>query len=191
MSRGGSRRGAGRSGLNAKAESVLKLDVRRCVREGWLVEGRSATLNWSRGDERIGSIGYTVEADRIQLDYCVNGKPVWQPIPRRWTACHFGGRRQWFGCPTCERSVAVLYLRRGWFACRTCKGIAYQSQSEDFLTRVHRRRERFEARLGDHWSRPEGMHQTTYERLMAQIWDCETVLDGLMVMFMERRGWLG
>ena len=68
-------------------------------------------------------------------------------------------------------------------------GIAYQSQSEDFLTRIHRKRERLEATLGGRWSRPKGMHRTTYKRLISQIRECESVLDNLLWRFLDSRGW--
>jgi len=190
VSRGGRRHGAGRPGHRMQAEVMQRLDIRLLVRKGVLVSGDAGRWRWLRNGTEVASIGYTVEQDRLHLNYQSNGRPVWQPIPRRWTGCHFGGRRQWFGCPTCERSVAVLYFRQGRFACRTCQNVAYQSQSEDFLTSIHRRRERFEARLDGDWSRPKGMHLTTYKLLMSQIRECEMVLDGLLVMFMERRGWL-
>ena len=188
MSRGGRRRGAGRPGHRLIAGATLRLDVRQMVRQGLHV-GDIGCWRWHRSGEVFATIGYQVLADRVQLSYQHNGAPVHQWIARRWTPCHFGGLRQWFGCPNCERSVAVLYFRRGRFGCRTCQGIAYQSQSEAFLTRIHRKRERLEARLGGRCSRPKGMHQTTYKRLRSQIRECESVLDNLLWRFLDSRGW--
>ena len=61
------------------------------------------------------------------------------------------------------------------------------SQSDDYKTRVLRKRERLEARLRDDRSRPTGMHQVTYERLLVQIDECEMTLDGLLVEFINYR----
>ena len=48
------------------------------------------------------------------------------------TPCNFGGVRYWFGCPSCGRRVAVLYLAPGdvYFRCRNCNNLSYQSRND-------------------------------------------------------------
>ena len=47
------------------------------------------------------------------------------------TPCNFGGVRYWFGCPSCGRRVAVLYLAPGdvYFRCRHCNNLSYRSRN--------------------------------------------------------------
>lgn len=45
------------------------------------------------------------------------------------TGCNFGGCRYWFCCPSCEKSVGVLYFRNDQFACRNCYNLTYRSRN--------------------------------------------------------------
>ena len=47
------------------------------------------------------------------------------------TPCNFGGVRYWFGCPSCGRRAAVLYLAPGdiYFMCRHCNNLSYNSRN--------------------------------------------------------------
>ena len=38
-----------------------------------------------------------------------------------------------------------------------------------------------DAKLGANWQRPKGMHETTHERLMSAIWECEELRDATLV----------
>jgi len=79
----------------------------------------------------------------------------------------------------------VLYLRGG-FACRHCSRVVYASQSEDALGRLWRKQEKAEAKLGENWQRPKGMHRTTYERVLNRILDCEGRRDDALCEFALR-----
>ena len=61
----------------------------------------------------------------------------------------------------------MLYLRAGRFACRHCQRLTYLSQSGDALARGWQRQAHIEAKLGDYWGRPKGMHHATHERLLS------------------------
>ena len=187
MGTGGSRSGAGRPAQHVKAEHCRKLDVRHWQREGALRPGCSVVWIWTNREtgERLASIGYQVETDRVVLDYSVNGEPRKQNIWLTETPCNYGGTRQWFTCPVRGERVAVLYLRAGRFACRKCQRIAYASQSGDALDRTWRKQHKAEAKLGPDWTRPKGMHETTRERLLSIIWDCEERRDAALSMHME------
>ena len=62
----------------------------------------------------------------------------------------------------------------------------YASQSEDSIGRSWLRQNRLEARLGDDWSRPMGMHQRTYDRLLERLWGCEDQRDCAIAAYLGR-----
>jgi hypothetical protein len=170
MARGGSRWGAGRPGWHVKAEHCRSIDVRRWQREGILQPGRFGAWAWTDAEtgKQVASISYGIEPGAVVLDYSMGGRLMHQRLSILATPCHFGGHRQWFGCPHCVRRVAVLF-----FLCRRCSRVVYASQSDDALGRMWRMQAKIERRLGEHWQRPKSMHRTTYDRLMAKIMDCE------------------
>ena len=51
------------------------------------------------------------------------------------TACHIGGTRAWFVCPSCGRRCAILYPVQ----CRQCLGLHYASEHESKLDRLLRK----------------------------------------------------
>lgn len=192
MGTGGMRNGAGRPGWHVKAEHCRKIDARRWAREGILQAGRSGDWSWTDPDtgERLASIGYSAGPEAVRLIYSMNSTPMQQHVPILKTGCNYGGWRYWFGCPSCGKRVAVLYLRNRGFACRKCNRIAYASQSEDALGRTWRKQSKIEWRLGEHWQRPKGMHQSTHERLLAVIFGCEERREAGLAAFVQRLGWL-
>lgn len=52
------------------------------------------------------------------------------------TGCNFGGCRYWFCCPSCDKSVGILYFRNDVFACRDCHNLTYRSRN---MSRSQRR----------------------------------------------------
>ena len=110
--------------------------------------------------------------------YRVNDQSISELIRIERTNCTFGG--------SCVVSVppllsaAKVYLRGARFACRKCHQLVYAIQSQDGIGRTWRR----QARLGDDWSRPRGMHQRTYERLMARLYACEEQRDAAISAFL-------
>lgn len=191
MSRGGWRFGAGRPGWHVKAEHLRRIDVRRWAREGMLVPGCRGGWCWRDPDsgETTASIGYASEAGAVVLSFAAGDEAVRQRVPILTTGCNYGGARQWFGCPQCGRRVAILYLRGRRFACRTCQRVAYASQSEDDVGRAWRKQSKAEAKLGDDWSRPKGMHRATHHRLLESISECEEHRDQALLGFAARMGW--
>lgn len=174
MGRGGMRHNAGRPGWHIKAEHCRRIDARRWQREGILAGGRAGTWAWTDAEtgEQLASIGYRSERGTVVLTYNLNDKPVRQWLPILHTPCHFGGLRQWFGCPGCARRVAVLFLRSSGFLCRHCNRVAYASQSDDAMGRAWRVQAKIESRLADGHERPKGMHMATHIKLMNEIIDC-------------------
>lgn len=188
MGTGGTRYGAGRPGWHVKAEHCRSIDARRWAREGILQAGRSGGWAWTEPHtgKQTASISYLVAADAVALIYSMNGMPVRQHVPILTTDCNYGGQRHWFGCPGCGKRVAVLYLRNRGFACRKCNRVAYASQSADGLDRTWRKQSKIERRLGGNWQRPKGMHQSTHDRLLKVIYDCEGRRDAALASFVDR-----
>lgn len=183
MSKGGSRPGAGRPGWHVKAENCRKIDVREWQRFGCLEP--SACGTWYFGDRA--SVDYSSEADAVVLRHDLAGRAMEQRVPITRTACHYGGERPWFVCPSCTRRAALLYLRSGaGFGCRRCSTVAYASQREDAITRSWRRQGKIERRLGVHHTRLDGMRQTTHVALLDQIVHCEEQRAKALVVALKR-----
>lgn len=142
-------------------------------------------LNWTRGEEPIGSISY--EADMTDPDNAQlilkytrglgdNAEKVRQIIHLTYSQPHYGGRRWWMICPYGGTRCGKLYLPGNGdrFASRKAWRLGYQSQRMaerdrpfEALFRLQRRlggEQGWEAGLGP---RPKGMWHRTYERM----WD--------------------
>lgn len=190
MGKGGHRCNAGRTASHIKAERCFRIDARRWARAGLLCVGSAGAWVWRDAETgtETGRIAYRGETGGVLLDFAVNGEPVRQRIGTQRTACNYGGGRVWFACPRCGRRVAVLFLRgNAGFICRHCGRIAYSSQSEDVTGRAWRKQRKVEAKLGEGWSRPKGMHRVTHETLLAVIVGCEQLREEALFEFMRRR----
>ncbi len=188
MSRGGYRYNAGRPASKGKCEACLRLDVPSMRKRGALKAGSIGSWSWhnKRTGEHTGTIGYRTQSDVLVLDYSLNGEPKTQRVPILRTHCTYGNTRPWFACPHCAARVGVLYMRRGGFYCRKCARVAYYSQSEDECGRAWIKQQKAEAKLGDGWRRPKGMHETTRERLLEIIWHCEEMRENALAAFIAR-----
>ena len=167
-------------------EGRISIDVRRWNRDGLLVPHRTFSWTWSRGDERLASIGVAVEpfarAVLLTFQWRRRGASEWARTSERvaisWTKCALGGVRPWLLCPAdagegqcCGRRVAVLYANGPGFACRQCCGFTYTSQSESPHDRSIRRVRKTRMLLGGGPSivdpfpgKPPRMHWRTYGR---------------------------
>ena len=191
MGAGGMRCGAGRPGYKVKAEHLLRVEIGRWHRGGYLHAGRSFTWSWHRGDEPTGNIGVLVQgADALVLQYMVGSdgqrRDGSQTIRLAHTPCNYGKSRPWFVCPVCQRRAGVLFMRAGRFACRRCQKVAYASQSCDLLDRLWRKQSKIESRLVQHWQRPKGMRQRTYARLIAVLLEGEERRENEFARFVAR-----
>lgn len=191
MGKGGARWGAGRPGTKAIGEHLHRVDVRIWSRRGYLSEHGHFVWSWSCGGEPSGSVSVWVRpGESVTLSFTVGTsgarRTVSQSVRLEQVPCRFGGSRSWFACPCCGRRGAVLYLRSGRFACRTCQRVAYASQSEDLVGRMWRKQRQLEARLGDHWRRPKGMHHRTHKRLLDAIVECESIREQALEQFAAR-----
>lgn len=162
--------------------------MRQFKQRGLLFPGSNFTWRWhyGSGGESAGSIGVRIEQHQLALMFSANGTYAGHTVELDRTPCNFGGFRPWFRCPHCARRAGVLFLRGKTFMCRRCGGVKYSSQSDDRIGRTWRRQYRLEARLGENWARPKGMHHKTRTRLLDRIWQCEEVRDEAIEMFMLR-----
>lgn len=75
------------------------------------------------------TVPITVRQDALELFFPLGTGRALQTVRLRHSVGHRGGKRLWFGCPTCARRVGVLYHQNGLpFRCRICCGLAYPSQ---------------------------------------------------------------
>jgi hypothetical protein len=142
--------GSGRWGYHRKAtivEVCRVLDLGKIARKGEFVPWYTGSVSWSRGEEVVASIGYTVRPAGgrliLQLSYRWTrageaGEDVELPIRLETTPLHFGGCRWWGICPlivsgvACNRRSGKLYLPPGakYFGCRECHDLTYRSCQE-------------------------------------------------------------
>lgn len=97
-----------------------------------------------------------------------------------WTACNYGGNRQWFKCPHCSKRVGVLYGLDSGFLCRHCYDLSYSSQSEGRLDGLIRKARNISNKIENergYFEKPKGMHWKTYNRLVKQECDISDHVD--------------
>lgn len=179
--------GSGRPGWHRKVEDHRSIDVNRLHREGCLAPGYSGGWEWRCDGERVANISMHCDDDALTLEFRFrqNGgdwQDVSQLVRLQRTPCGFGGSRPWFICPGivngkhCGRRVAKLLAGGAYFLCRKCYRLNYASQSEQRFDRLLRKANRLRRGLGGDpgtgsfiAARPKGMHQRTYENIVAEI----------------------
>lgn len=154
----------------------LMIDIRWMRKNGLLVLNTAGSMSWECRGKETGCVGYRVEDDHLILRYWnkhMDGE--WESIEDAicftWTPCNFGGRRQWFLCPECNRRVAVVYGGK-YFRCRHCQNLTYASQQEDKADRFMRKSRKIRRQMGGSnnliepfpW-KPKNMHWSTCWRL--------------------------
>jgi len=157
-------------------DDVRCLNLRKLVRGGWLAPGGASAWTWP-GTDRF-SILISAAPDHIELTSRVSDKSraLQQVIHLDRTACHLGGSRLWFKCPSfwCRRRTDKLYLG-DIFRCRRCLRLAYPSTRDNATNRALRRAQKIRARLGGSRSlaepfpsKPKWMRWDTYFWLQDQ-----------------------
>lgn len=71
-------------------------------------------------------------------------------IVTTWTSMHFGGHRQWFLCPSCDRRCAVIYSIGGGslWGCRICMDGRYACEHKSPQDRRFQKAFKIRKRLG-------------------------------------------
>ena len=139
---------------------------------------------------RIASVKHRLgqHANAISMNYSFKGKPYAYDVGITTSSCHYGNYRYWFICPHCGKRVGVLYCAR-LYVCRQCIGANYATQLmqpiDKLFSKVAKIRHRLQWQQGiahGHGSRPKGMHQTTYDRLVAEH---DRIADNLLGLELE------
>lgn len=179
--------GSGRHGSKRKAEHLRALDVNRLHRDGCLDDDSYSVRAWRCDDGDIVTIGLLCDGASLTLRYRIqlsgaDWKDIEERVPLERMPCRYGGSRPWFRCPgnvngrPCYRRAGKLFLAGRYFLCRHCQRVAYTSQSETPLDRLHRRRDKVRAAMGAQRGfngyippRPKGMWYRSYFRKLDAI----------------------
>lgn len=133
-------------------DDLPRMDVRVWAKKGRTEPGQHFGESWSR----MGSPSIRLDV-RVHLGYFhVQGErrfgdkwiPIEVKIGRRFTKCHFGGRRIWFECHRCGLRAAILYVDGVKMHCRRCADLPYRVQCENTTDRLIRRLQKLRKRLG-------------------------------------------
>ncbi len=194
--------GCGSGGWNRMSRSTIedlrRISVHSLLRDRVLNGPCSCTVSWSRGGERVASIGVLGGRDCIHMHYRVQcqGESEWRQVAEDiridWRPNHYGGATPFFVCPHCRRSVWHIYLTGGRNVCRHCARLTYESRrsrSYDHLAEsVHRLRMKLGGEPGFDSliaKKPKGMHQKTYDAMCDRIHALESA------SWDRAAGWLG
>jgi hypothetical protein len=183
VGKGGYRCGAGRPGWRCKVEHSWPLDVRRFKAHKLLNAGIWFGWGWNRNGEPCGSVGVTMFADSMRVDYRLTRhgetRELRTIVSLVRIPCRFGGARTLFLCPDCHRRCLVVYGfdRFGSFSCRRCMNLAYASEAEDTTGRLWRKERKLEAKLSEDGQRRKGMHWRTFDRICNKLIEVEVARD--------------
>ncbi len=156
------------------------VDIRYLKKHDLLRTGHYGSLSWSCRGKPTGSIQYRIEKSGITLIYkarlnAEEWKAIKQFVPFDYTPCHYGGKRTWLLCPTCNKRVICIYGAGTYFSCRHCYNLNFQSQHEDHHDRQMSKTHGIRKKLGGEPglsnpfpNKPKGMHWKTYLRLYQQ-----------------------
>ena len=180
-------------------EATLRIDMRALRRRGFVKPGcvMSGLWRWSQSGEASGSVALAVELDGpdaggiLRLNYAQDGVPRCDRVSIIAALCRYGGHRFYFLCPVRDARCEVLSFAHGRWASRQAQKLAYFSQSEDALGRLHRARAKAEARAFgmDGHAAPRGANR---KRLFARWEALEDATDELFTSEAVRRfGHLG
>jgi len=169
-----------------------KLDL-ASFKKAWFEHRRIGTMTWSRGNQKTGSIGYTLTPRTIELRYTSgrgdHKEEITEVIPFAFTDQPFGGQRRWFLCKACQRRCRVL-IGGTYFRCRQCYRATYESQYETYRAPYLCKAETLRKRLGADPGisnplppKPKGMHWRTYRRIEETNWNAacqiEHIINGM------------
>lgn len=184
MGTGGSRWGAGRRGYRVKAEDASPLDIRLLRTKRAIGDVHPFVWEWWMGNRSCGNVGVMLALDEMHLIYRTRnnsadeGTQRTQSISISRTPCNFGGEREWFDCPRCQRRCAVIYFRWNHFACRRCQQVAYASQSGGPLDRLLNKARKARARVV--WPKPRGIRWATQRALSERADHLEAIAERIL-----------
>jgi hypothetical protein len=114
-----------------------------------------------------------VPPDREALILTRGNQKYWVPVT--WRDWAHGGKRVYYRCLGCGRSVLTLFLGRSGFRCRTCERLGYLSEGGDWQ-RLLVKAAKARARVGPYQSlsdpfpemRPKGRWRKRHRRLVKE-----------------------
>ena len=153
------------------------INVRLWAKQRLLKRGSRFIHTWLLNNVEIGSMMVFIESDRCRMRYQHSRLGIVETsVVLDQNACHFGGARKYFRCPSCGTQRVILYCFGGGFACRQCMGLNYPSTRQSHGERAAHMVERLQMRLGGDPGvfegvpgRPRWMRHRTYERHVARI----------------------
>ncbi len=186
--------GSGRpSNYTRVVESTKRIDIRYMRRQCLLKPGLSGNLNWSRNGELTASVAFTVGSDQVTISYRYRNRlsaSDWQDIERHIrlseTPCHYGGARQWFLCPRCNRRCEVLCGADKYFLCRQCYRLPYQTQLENEHGRACIKRNKLHDKLKSSYRRP--LWGKSRERLLERYLAADVEANRALITCCEKLG---
>jgi hypothetical protein len=134
-----------------------------------------ATIQWGQGSSV--DLEFDPIHEQLRLSWQSEGESFKQTIYLTTTGPNFGGKRRWFVCDQSGDRVRKLYwcpvqgrVGGGWYG-RNALGLTYYSQRLSRSDRPMLRAQRIRRKLGsddgmDEPEKPNGMHWTTYNRLL-------------------------
>lgn len=150
----------------ALTDQYQGLDVRQMRRDGWLISNTRVTFQSDYGTRIL-----SIYDDRLLVQEggaCLSISLIWRP-------CNLGGKRPVLLCPDCAQPAYILYHRWWAYSCRRCAQLSYASQYENAYLRSISRANRTRAKIDSRNTlmfpipaKPKGMHEKTYQRLVAQ-----------------------
>lgn len=185
-------------------EGHRRLDCLLLRKRGLLVDGSSGTITWTSGDGEKNFIHVLGGRHSIQLIYNFrrNGgawQDVCETVHLDWSPRHHGGAQPYFGCPKCGSRRRYLIGAGARFLCRACHGLVHAASREGHSDRVFRRSWKLKRRIGadlavggPRGTRPKGMHQATYAKLLRAVeeTECAAMDDSYLALLrMQSRGW--
>lgn len=172
--------GSGRYSLfrATTTSDMLDVDLAWLRKRSILERAYWSTISWSRGERQYASLSVLGRLEGLELSYAIGSgeekTSIRDFIPYTYTDTNFGGRRQWFECPSCGKNCRVIYGGE-YFRCRQCSGLKYESQYEKSFSRAIDRALKIRRKLDDYGGiddpfpqKPKGMHWKTYYRLSAE-----------------------
>ena len=197
--------GSGRYGGRPTVESSLRIDIAWMLRTGRAREGAliRGTLDWSRGDEHVASIGYVgamhePDNERLTLTYTRGSgdgrEQVRQSLVLCYTVPNFGGKRWWMICPFRNHLVGKLYFPPGGdcFGSREACGLGYHCHRVEKRDRAFEKLFRLQRKLGCEQGinafpkRPKGMRHQTFEQHLERYRELDAECAGEMMLLMGR-----
>lgn len=162
---GGINSGRRRSVHGGAVEQYPAIDLRILKRAGLLKPDECTydTLYWRNQDLRVLEVRIFIDLSDIddasmRIVAAEGNKTINQTVEMECVPCPFGGVRTYFRCPLNRIRCQLLFLINGLFASRKAHRLTYASQSENELSRAHRKVRKLHRQVeGDsRYARPRG-----------------------------------